>query len=195
MGSLEMGSLNTVYGVSLAVNRADGIQSILCSIVQNVAKETRAKGCCLALLTPDRRYLRHMACYGISDRYITKGRISVDKSIAEALEGKPIAIFDATRDDRIQYPQKAREEDIASILCVPVMLRDEILGVMRVYTAEPRTFTDHDVYFVSVAANIGAKALEDAVGADGCGDFDPDAFRRQLVELEWGRWPAAGQCP
>jgi GAF domain-containing protein len=114
------------------------------------------------LLTPDKKLLLHTADYGLSDAYVKKGPLSADKSIAEALNGKPVAILDATTDERIQYREEAKKEGIASILCVPMKLREEIIGVIRVYTAEPRQFTEDDIYFVSAVANLGAIALENA---------------------------------
>ena len=43
-----------------------------------------------------------------------------------------------------------------------MMLRDEIVGVVRVYTAEQRRFSDDDIYFVGAVAHLGAIALENA---------------------------------
>jgi GAF domain-containing protein len=127
-----------------------------------VAHALGAKGCSLILLTPDRKLLLHTAACGLSDWYIQKGPLSVDKSISEALEGKPVAILNATEDERVQYREEARKEGIASILSVPMKLREEIIGVIRVYTAEPRHFTEDDTYFVAAVANLGAIALENA---------------------------------
>ena len=45
---------------------------------------------------------------------------------------------------------------------VPMMLRDEVIGVVRVYTSEERHFTRDDIYFVSAVANLRAIALENA---------------------------------
>jgi GAF domain-containing protein len=39
-------------------------------------------------------------------------------------------------------------------------LREEIIGVIRVYAAERRSFTVDDMYFVEGVANLGAIALE-----------------------------------
>lgn len=195
MTNIQCGSSSTIHEVSLALNRAETIQSTLCSIVQNVTKEMNAKGCCFAVYTPDRRFLRHVVCYGLSEQYVTKGLMSADKSIAEALEGRAAQIPDATRDDRIQYPDKARQEGIVSILAVPVLWDGEVLGVIRVYTAALRRFSEQDIDFVRTAGNMGAKALADAANSDGLRDTSIDIFRQQLLEMEWGHWPGSGQCP
>jgi GAF domain-containing protein len=91
-------------------------------------------------------------------------------------------VLDATSDERVQYREQAFEEGIVSILSVPIMLREEIIGVLRVYTSERRRFTDADIYFAGAAANLGAIALENARIHETL-EYDYATFRRQL--LEW----------
>jgi len=171
------------------------LQAVLSSIVESVKTAMRVKGCSLALLTPDRKYLRHMASCGLSENYITKGRISVKKSISETSKGKVVAILDATQDKRVQYPAEAEKEGIASILAVPIYLEAEYMGILRVYTVNRRRFTVDDIYFARTAANMGATAIKNAVlNSDDPSVADYDTFRQQLVELEWARWPGA-HCP
>jgi GAF domain-containing protein len=162
VGQVERRYYHGLYEAAAAVNSASGTESVLSSLVESVARALGAKACSLMLLTPDRKLLLHTAAHGLSEWYVRKGPVSADDSISEALEGKPVAVPDATEDQRIQYREQAFKEGIASILSVPVMLREEIIGVMRVYTAEPRHFTDEDIYFAGAAAHLGAIALENA---------------------------------
>ncbi len=162
MSEWERRYYHSLYEIAATLNSMRAPDEILRSIVKSVAEALEAKGCALMLLTPDKRTLLHAAAYGLSDRYVRKGPVSADKSIAKALEGEPVAVLDATEDDRIQYRKQAKEEGIASILSVPMLLRGEVIGVMRVYTAEPRHFTEADIYFVGAVANLGAIALENA---------------------------------
>jgi len=151
-----------LYELAGILNSARSQNEILHSIVEGVAKAMNAKGCSLMLLTPDKAVLLHTAAYGLSDWFVRKGPVSADKSISESLKGKPVAVLDAPTDDRIEYQKQVKQEGIVSILSVPVKLREEIVGVMRVYTSEPRHFTDADISFATVAANFGAIALESA---------------------------------
>ena len=174
-----------LYEIAAAVNSARGHDSVLRSVVENVAKALGARGCSIMLLTPDKKLLLHTAAYGLSDWYVRKGPVSADRSISEALEGKPTSVLDATEDERIQYREQAKREGIASILSVPMMLREGIIGVIRVYTGEPRYFTDDDIYFVGAVANLGAIALENARLHDSV-KKDYEELRRDVSE-----WRAA----
>ncbi len=162
MEESEQRYYHSLYEIAATINSVDTPEKVLHNIVESVAKALEVKGCSLMLLSPDRKLLIHTSSYGLSNGYVRKGPVSVDKSIAEALQGRPVAVINAIDDERVQYQKQAKDEGIASILSVPVMLREEIVGVIRIYSAEPRHFNDADTYFVGAAANLGAIALENA---------------------------------
>ena len=64
------------------------------------------------------------------------------------------------------------------MLSVPIRLRDQVIGVMRVYTSETREFGAEEVEFVQAVANLGAIALENARRF---GMTLPPAFRPRLA--------------
>ena len=185
VGQVERRYYHAHYEAAAAVNSSLGPPSVLSSLVESVARALGAKASSLMLLTPDRKLLLHTAACGLSDWYVRKGPVSADESISEALQGRPVAVLNATEDTRIQYREQARQEGIASILSVPVMLREEVIGVMRVYTDEPRHFTEEDVYFTGAVAHLGAIALENARLYDSVAK-DHEELRRDV-----GEWRAA----
>lgn len=152
----------SLYQLVAILNSARSPDNILHAIVEGVAKTMSAKACSLMLLNPDGKVLLRIAAYGLSDQYLRKGPVSADKSMSETLKGKPVTVLDATTDDRVEYQKQVKQEGIASILSVPVNLREKVIGVMRVYTSEPHSFTDADISFATAAANFGAIALESA---------------------------------
>jgi len=151
-----------LYEVASSINSALEPDKVLDSIAENVVRTMNVKGCSLILLSSDKKTLMHTATYGLSDKYVHKGPLSADKSITMALKGESVAVLDATRDDRVQYIKEKIEEGIISILSVPMKLRGEIIGVVRVYSSEKREFNENDTYFVQAVANLGAIALENA---------------------------------
>lgn len=183
MNEQERNYYRSLYELAAAVNSAGDRESVLNSLVENAAKALGAKGCSLMLLTPDAKTLLRAASWGLSDRYLQKGPLSADRSIAEALQGKPVAVLDAPRDDRVQYRQEAKQEGIASILSVPMRLRGQIIGVLRVYTGEPRQFSEEEIYFAEAAANLGAIALENARLYESL-KKDYEEVRLELLEME-----------
>ena len=162
MEGIEKTYFQSLYQLATTLNSARSPEDILHAIVEDVAKTMDAKGCSLLLLTPDKKQLLRIVAYGLSDWYARIGPALADKSMSESLEGKVVAVLDATTDERVQFRKQVKQEGIASILSVPVELREEVIGVMRVYSSEPRKFTDADAYFAGAAADFGALALEAA---------------------------------
>ena len=69
-----------------------------------------------------------------------------------------MAIFDVADDPRIQYPEAAKKEGIASLVSVPVVSGGRIIGALRLYTAEPWEFTLENLNFIQAMANITGMA-------------------------------------
>ena len=132
----------SLYEIAAVVNSARTPESVHDAIAKTVSEALNAKGCSVMLLSPDQKVLLHSAAYGLSDWYVHKGPVSADRSISEALRGKPVAILDATEDERVQYRPQAKQEGIASMLSAPILLKGEVIGVIRVYTAKEHYLKD-----------------------------------------------------
>ena len=88
--------------------------------------------------------------------------MDADRSIAEAMQGKTVSVYDITQDPRAQYPEEARAEGIASMVSVPVAIKGRIIGVLRLYTSSPREFGEDELNFAEALAEMGAIAIENA---------------------------------
>ncbi len=151
-----------LYDIAQKLNSKLAPQEVLRTIVEGIRDAADAKGCSLMLLTPDRQQLIHSVACGLSDWYVRKGPVRVDAAIAQALDGKPVAVRDATTDPRIQYKDQAKKEGVVSMLSLPLTRRGQVIGIVRIYTSETRRFSGKETDFFSVLANLGAVALERA---------------------------------
>jgi GAF domain-containing protein len=172
----------SVYHITSVLNSARDSRALLLSIVESVAKAMGAKACSLMLLTIERDVLLHTVAYGLSDWYLRKGPVALGKIISDVLEGKPVAVLDATTDERVLYREQAKKEGIASMLSVPMRLRGQVIGVLRIYTAKPYRFTKDDIHFVETVGNLGAVALENLRAYDML-QKDYETFRQDM--LQW----------
>jgi transcriptional regulator with GAF, ATPase, and Fis domain len=154
-----------IYEIAIEINSVGTVQGILNSVVEKVTNALHAKGCSIMLLTPNKKSLIHSISYGLSNEFIEKGPRAVSKSLTETVTGKgSVAIIHDISEEssRVQYPEAAKKEGIVSILAVPMNLKDNIIGELRLYTAEKRNFNEEDVFFVQAVANLAALALDDA---------------------------------
>jgi GAF domain-containing protein len=150
----------TLLKVTKAMSMSRDPKEVVRFTTESITKALDVKGCALFLINPETKRLEVAASYGLSKEYLNKGPVSALKSIAESLKDGPVAIFDVTDDPRIQYPDAARKEGIASILSVPIYVRGEIIGAMRVYTGEPWEFTLEDVNLVQALAQIAGVLID-----------------------------------
>lgn len=158
----ELEFLKAIQQVSKAINSTLEVNKVMHLLVKTATTALDIKGAAVRLLDEKRQRMELVASFGLSDRYINKGPVETDKSIAEAMTGKPVSIYDVSSDPRAQYPQAAAEEGISSILSVPISLKGNVIGVLRIYTSAPRDFTEDEITFISSLAEQAALALENA---------------------------------
>jgi GAF domain-containing protein len=150
----------TMIRITKGISHSHDPEEIVLITVEGIKTALDVKGCALFLVNRKTHELEMAASYGLSEEYVNKGPLSALQSIAQSLEDGPVAIYDVGDDPRIQYPEAAKKEGIASILSVPVITRGKMTGALRVYTAEPWEFTQEDVTFVQALAQIAGMAIE-----------------------------------
>jgi GAF domain-containing protein len=153
-----------LYHAALTISSSLELDQVLQSVVTSITEAMQVKACGLRLLDRTTGQLRLSAVYGLSEHYLAKGPVDMVNSPIdnEVLKGATVHIADARSDARFRYQEAARDEGLVSVLCVPLEVRGEAIGVMRVYTDEPTTFNKDDVQFLSVLASLSALAIENA---------------------------------
>ena len=162
MDTNEKQFFNLFGFVSKAINSSLNLQEVLELITENFTKALDVKACAVFLFDKESDRLEISTSYGLSESYLQKGPVVAEKSISETLNGKAVFINDATKDDRIQYPDAAKKEGIVSILSVPVSVKKKVIGELRIYTSHPRKFSDNEIRFISRLGEMGGTTIENA---------------------------------
>jgi hypoxanthine phosphoribosyltransferase len=163
----KMGSSRSSYYLALkhiakVANSTFSLRKICNSIAKSTAKAMQANGCRILSLDSQKEYLITVGAHGLSDLYLRKGPLNAHKSLPDILEGKVVFIADATKDERVQHSEMARTQRISSILGVPILRKEEATGEIRIYTHEPRQFSEADKRFLLSVADICAVIFERA---------------------------------
>ena len=153
---------DTLINVTKSLSKSKDPDEIIQMTVASIQSALGIKGCALFMVNRNTKELELAASSGLSDEYINKGAVSATRSIADSLREGPQAVYDVSDDPRIQYPEAAEKEGIASILSVPIMVgvSEEAIGAIRAYTAERWEFTLDDVNFVQALAQIAGVLIE-----------------------------------
>jgi GAF domain-containing protein len=159
------------------------------TICQSAAEEMFSKGASMMLINRETEQLEVVATYGLSDDFLQKGPIAADKSISDCLKGKDIVIEDAAKDRRVQYPGAIRKEGIKSIICIPLKLRDKIIGALRVYIGYKYKKSIEDIEFLTTLADFGVIAIENARLYEHVRKDYEDLTRDVWKWYDWGERP------
>lgn len=150
------------FETAQAIISAGNLQATLDSLVERSVAALELKAGILRLIEEDSNTLKQVASFGLSPTYLNKGALNADQSIPEVLGGKPVCIKNAYDDPRLQYPEAMRAEGINTVLSVPVIAGDKVIGVLRLYSATPRDFNSEELEFVSALAEMGGMAIVNA---------------------------------
>ena len=84
----------SLYDISKAVTSTLNFTDVLNTIAQLATKAMNAKACSIRLIDEEKRQLRIGAAYGLSQEYLAKGPVDLEKSLVDrgAFRGKAVAV-------------------------------------------------------------------------------------------------------
>ena len=148
--------------VTKAVSSTLKLNDVLNLIVRKLPEVMKLKAATIRLLDESGSKLELVASHGLSEKYLSRGPVDLEENVKEALQTKPVAIYDVTTDKRIHYQKEALEEGIKSMLTLPIVARGKVIGVLRLLTDQHRHFSDEDVFFSASLAEVCGTAIENA---------------------------------
>ncbi len=151
---------DTIIKLTTTISQCKNPEKVALVTVKSVRKAFSAKGCSIFLVNRATKELGLVASDGLSPEYLNKGTIHFMQSIKEAKDAVPIAIHDVTDDPRIEYPEAMAKEGISSMLGVPIISNEKIIGALRIYIEKPWEFSLNDIAMVQAVAMICGMAME-----------------------------------
>jgi class 3 adenylate cyclase/putative methionine-R-sulfoxide reductase with GAF domain len=164
-----------ISGVLRAVARSAGLQPVLEEVAEACRRLCQADYGALWLLKDGLLHLGAHQGEPEGAQYDLEHPHPVDRTTAAgraALERKPIQIPDVLADPEYTYPGP---RFFRTMLGVPIMIEDDLIGVVVVVRREPKRFTDDHIALVQTFADQAAVALTNARLLD--------AIERQRTEL------------
>ncbi len=150
------------HDLAVSINSTLDIKKIMHIMSADIAEILGVKASSIRLLDQENNTLELVASYGLSEKYLNKGPASAEKGIPEALRNHPIVVKDVSAEAGVEYREAKKAEGIVSILSVPVNARDEVIGVLRLYSDVPRDFDDNDIMLATAMAHQGGLAIQNA---------------------------------
>lgn len=150
--------------VSKTISTSPYLEEILQLLVNLTAQQFNYTVCTVRLLDEARNELVLRATQASARDYQRKRAIKVGESIAgkAMAENRPIIVPDVQTEATYIGHDLAVEQNLRSMICVPLTLQDKPIGVMSCYTSEVREFPPDEVKALETLAQQAAISIEHA---------------------------------
>jgi signal transduction protein with GAF and PtsI domain len=145
--------LKQFKAISNAISTYEDFNLLVSHLVEGVCRAFKVKGCSIFILDPIEQQLFRVSSYGISDEYLSKGPVFIDDKYCSFGTGKVELVEDMQHDNRIQYPEAAKKEEIVSMMAIPIKYRTSVIGVFRIYHSQVLNLHESDVDSLCVLGN------------------------------------------
>ena len=148
--------LREFKAITRAISTYADLDLLLHHITEAICRNFMAKGCSIMLYDEREKQLFHVSTCGISEEYLNKGPVFADEQQCAFATGEPVFVENFQDDPRVQYPKAALKEGFHSMLSVPIMSRNESMGILRIYYSEPWVLHEEDLdSFCAFGAHLG----------------------------------------
>ncbi len=155
--------LEGLFEVGQALISAGPLPEVLNRITRAVMEIMDVKLCSVMLLN-NTRELVLSAVSGGSGHYSQRPNLPVrDSLIGDVVTRRqPVQVFDVRKAPRYRSRSMAKREHLVSLLSVPVFFHETLIGILNIYTAQPRHFNDEDIRLLNAFASLCGISIENA---------------------------------
>lgn len=159
--------VSTFLEVTQAIESGGKIQGLLEMIMKKCMSVMKVEAASLLLITADKKHLEFRVALGPKGKDIKKYFVQIGKGIAGvvAKTGESMLIPDAYKDKRFdQRFDKKSGFRTKSILCVPLLYRKKIIGVVQALNRfDDQPFNEHDLRTFKIFATQAALAIQNTI--------------------------------
>ncbi len=148
--------------ISQAITSDLYLDDILTLVVSVTAKVMDSKICSLWLVDEKKGELKLRATQTISKEYLKERSLKLGEGVVGTVAKKniPMSIYNVLKKREYKEKQMARKEKLSSMLSVPLVVKEKVIGVINCYSQRPRRFSEVEVYLLTGVASQAAVAIE-----------------------------------
>ena len=157
--------LTTLINIQKAILNTMDSEAILRLVVERSVSLMDATLCSIMLISEDGNFLQLKAHHGGSAEYAQRPPAIIAGSLFERVihQREPVKIENITEmpvDER--FKEISRKEQLQSLLSVPLIGRNRVIGVLNTYKNRPYRFTDEQIRLMKTFADLCAIAIDNA---------------------------------
>ena len=152
----EQGFLRVFQKVTRLISMVLDHQQVMDTIVSSLPDLLDIDACTIRLLDVDTNTFVLGAAHGLSLEYLSRKSIDTEETMEMIKSGYPVAKVDLDEDPTYRDRDAAAKEGIKSVLTLPILFQDAIIGIMRLLTKSQRLFTAEEISFsMALAEQVG----------------------------------------
>jgi len=156
--------LGIIFDVGKRINEHLNPQEVLRSMAEQFISVMKSDGCSIMLVDKDEKNLSIQVTRGIARRSDVQKKIALGVGIVGKVvrSGHPVVLHDSDKEAGIPFPEALRNEGISTILAIPLATKEEMIGVVNLYTKAKRKYTPSEMHLMQTLAAQSAVALRNA---------------------------------
>ncbi|MDQ3006879.1 MAG: GAF domain-containing protein [Chloroflexota bacterium] len=163
--SVRQSQLGALMGIGRVINSSRGLQRVLEEVMDTLIALMRAERGFLMLRNPKDGMFKPEISRGIDHLNLDEEIIKVSQTIVRKVSstGESVLTTNAQADPRFENQMSVATYQLRSILCAPLKLRNEMIGVIYVDNrAHTGIFRESDLELINAFADQAAVAIDNA---------------------------------
>jgi GAF domain-containing protein len=154
-------NLHVIAEIGRAVTSRRRLEEILHLLVEKGALIFGARGAAVYLTNPEKNTLDVKAFYGVDEGFFAKKALPIDDAVRECLD-RLVVIAEVPAQGVSGFPEGLAEQDLHSVVCTPLKIKENSIGILRLYFDRLRDFPHGDQVLFAILADFSAIAIENA---------------------------------
>ena len=158
----KLRELSFLHEVAQLASSARDWDEMLRIVIERTTDAMRVEVSSLYLLERREGVLRLVATNGLNRKFIGKATLRVGEGITGWVANArvPAAVPQVRQDPRFKWIPGVDEERFNSMLSVPLLIHDEVVGVVNVQSVAERAFDRDEIEYLQTIANLVAGIIE-----------------------------------
>jgi signal transduction histidine kinase len=150
--------------INLAVTSTLDLHAVLNVLMEKIDVFLPYAAVQVWLMNHESRQLERAACWNLDEQEWKSRQLADTPALVKAAmaDRVPVVAHNVQTDPRTLAPEFYRRQGLVSYLGVPLLIKDQVLGVLVFLTREEHQFTDEEIQFLSTLAGHAAIAIHNA---------------------------------
>lgn len=158
--SVDLKILKAIYGIASSIGSELELKKVCDLIVDRVFKVINCNGCAIILIDGDRVRLQSEIGFGNSIRQVEFHR---EMPLVKYILSTKNKLFIGNIESSYFKYSIPKGEKTTSMICIPIIVKDEVRGIIYIDSKKTNAFSDRHEYFLNILAHEISIAIERAL--------------------------------